>query len=167
MRATSVPGPLQIRRRDDGVTTGSMMNSFSGNAFSVKIGRGKFMLPCGQPVSSQKPRMYSTKPCTCSGVSVSPNAGICDESPTAGPPSAIASSQSASGSAVAVLHSVKSSGTTSTVGSVTFPLPSCAWHRAHHSFHISGIVTGMGWLVATRMAKTPAPITSRLCPSAR
>ncbi len=31
------------------LTTGSIRNSFSGNAFSVRIGRGKLRLPLGQP----------------------------------------------------------------------------------------------------------------------
>ncbi len=39
---------------------GSITSSFSGNAFSVRIGRGKLVLPLGHPVSLQKPRMCET-----------------------------------------------------------------------------------------------------------
>ena len=46
--------------------------------------------------------------------------------PTPGPPFAIARSQSASGSAVVSLQSVKSIGTTVMVGSLTLPVPSSA-----------------------------------------
>ena len=140
--------------------TGSRTNSFSGNAFSVKIGRGKLRLPLGQPVSLQKPRMWRTNPRMVSALTASPNAGISDDSPTAGPPWEIASSQSASGSAVVTWHSVKSIGSTVTVGSATRPEPSAAWQRAHHASHISGTVTGCACepSAATTIA---TPITSR------
>ena len=39
---------------------GRMTSSFSGNAFSVKIGRGKFMFPLGHPRSRQNVRMWLT-----------------------------------------------------------------------------------------------------------
>ncbi len=108
------------------LTAGRSRNSFSGNAFSVMIGRGKLLLPLGQRVCLQKPRMCVTKPPIWLGVSESSNPGISDDRPTPGPPLAMARCQSASGSAVVQLHSVRSIGTTLMVGSFTLPLPSSA-----------------------------------------
>ena len=106
------------------------------------IGRGKLLLPLGQPASLQKPRMCDTNPEICAAVRESSKPGISDDKPTPGPPFAMARSQSASGSGVVTLHSVKSIGSTVMVGSLTLPLPSPAWQRAHQAPHISGIVVG-------------------------
>ncbi len=74
------------------------------------MGRGKLRLPLGHRRSVQNVLMCATKPRIWSADSESSNAGICDESPTPGPPFAIARSQSASGSGEVTEQSVKSIG---------------------------------------------------------
>jgi hypothetical protein len=85
--------------------------SSSGKAFVVTSARGKFSSPRGHASSVQKERACETASSISCRESASPNAGISGLNARFGPPWWLTPTQSAAGSLVEKLQSLKSGGT--------------------------------------------------------
>src|SRR5438093_8138555 len=108
--------------------------SFSGNAFSVINGRGRFKLPRGQAFSTHRLRRWSMTLLIWAWVSRSLNDGMIWEKARAGPPFVMMARHCTSGSGDAVGQSLKSGkvdGRSKPARFCDCPFPSGPWHETH------------------------------------